>query len=50
LKFLSFILQDSLVTVITKGKEKGMPSYKSKMTPAEITAVAKYIRTFAAKK
>lgn len=39
---------DSLVEVIEKGKAK-MPAYKTKMTPAEIAAVAKYVRTFATK-
>lgn len=40
---------DSVVKVLTKGKGKDMPSFKTKMTPAEMTAVAKHIRTFAAK-
>ena len=40
---------DSVVAVVTNGKTKGMPAYKAKMTPAEIAAVSKYIRTFATK-
>lgn len=40
---------DSVVTAITKGVSKGMPEFKTKMTPVEIAAVAKYTRTFAAK-
>ena len=40
---------DSVVKVIAKGKTKDMPSFKDKMTPAEMTAVAKHIRAFAAK-
>jgi mono/diheme cytochrome c family protein len=40
---------DSVVKVIAKGKAKDMPSFKDKMTPAEMTAVAKHTRTFAAK-
>jgi mono/diheme cytochrome c family protein len=40
--------EDSLVKVIANGKAK-MPAYKTKRTPAEISAVAKYIRTFATK-
>jgi len=38
---------DSLVTVLTKGKSAAMTSFKSKMTPAEMAAVAKYVRAFA---
>lgn len=41
---------DEIVKAITNGKEKGMPSYKTKMTAAQITAVAKYIRTFTGQK
>jgi len=38
---------DSVVTVLTKGKSAAMTSFKSKMTPAEMAAVAKYVRAFA---
>lgn len=37
---------DSVVKDITNGKGK-MPAYKTKLKPAEIAAVAKYVRTFA---
>jgi mono/diheme cytochrome c family protein len=40
--------EDSVVKAITNGKAK-MPAYKSKMTPAQIAAVAKYVRTFGTK-
>jgi len=46
--FLAKRSYDSLVKVIEKGKDK-MPAYKTKMTPAEIAAVSKYVRTFATK-
>lgn len=38
---------DSVVTVLTKGKGVQMKSFKDKMTPAEMAAVAKYMRAFA---
>ena len=38
---------DSVITVLTKGKSAAMTSFKSKMTPAEMAAVAKYVRAFA---
>lgn len=37
---------DSLVTVLTKGTTKDMKSFKSKLSPAEMKAVAGYIRSF----
>ena len=40
---------DYIVKVLTKGKDADMVSFKDKMTPAEMAAVAKYARTFAAK-
>ena len=40
---------DSVVKVLTNGKSKDMPSFKNKTTPAEMTAVAKYVRAFATK-
>jgi mono/diheme cytochrome c family protein len=40
---------DSVVKVLTKGKSKDMPSFNNKMTPAEMAAVAKYVRAFATK-
>jgi len=40
---------DSVVKVLTNGKSKDMPSFKNKTTPAEMAAVAKYVRAFATK-
>ncbi len=41
---------DSVVKILTKGKDQDMVSFKDKMTPAEMAAVSKYIHEFAAKK
>jgi mono/diheme cytochrome c family protein len=38
-----------VVKVLTKGKNKDMTSFKDKMTPAEMAAVAKYVHAFATK-
>ena len=51
--FLAKVDNDSLVKVMTKGvgKAEDMKSFKDKLTPAEMAAVAKYIReTFAKSK
>jgi mono/diheme cytochrome c family protein len=40
---------DSVVKILTKGKGEDMKSFKDKMTPAEMAAVAKYVRELAAK-
>jgi mono/diheme cytochrome c family protein len=37
--------QDSIVTVLKKGKGKDMKSWAEKLTDAEITAVAQYVLT-----
>lgn len=37
---------DSIVTVLTKGKNEDMKSFKDKMSHAEMVAVAAYIRAF----
>ena len=44
--FLAKVNNDSLIKVMTKGvgKAEDMKSFKDKLTPAEMTAVAKYIR------
>lgn len=45
-----FILKrsdDSVVKVLTKGKGEDMKTFKDKMTPAEMAAVAKYVRELA---
>jgi mono/diheme cytochrome c family protein len=37
---------DSIVNVLTKGKNENMKSFKGKLTPEEMKQVADYIRTF----
>lgn len=41
---LSKLSDDSLVTIITKGKGEGMKPFKGKLSADEIAAVAKYVR------
>jgi len=36
--------QDSIVAVLNRGVGKDMKSFKSKLSPAEIAAVAKYVK------
>jgi mono/diheme cytochrome c family protein len=48
-EFLAKISEDSIVTVLTKGKGEDMDSVKDKMSAAEIRAVAKYVRELAAR-
>ena len=48
-KFLETHSEDSIVVVLTKGKGEDMESFKAKMSPAEMRAVAKYVRELAAK-
>jgi mono/diheme cytochrome c family protein len=48
-KFLVGRSDDSIVKVLMKGKGEDMVSFKDKITPAEMTAVAKYVRELAAK-
>jgi len=38
---------DSVVTILTKGKNEDMKSFKDKLSHAQIVAVAAYIRSFA---
>jgi mono/diheme cytochrome c family protein len=38
---------DSVVTILTKGKNQDMTSFKDKLSHAQMVAVAAYIRTFA---
>ncbi len=45
-EFLGKISDDSILTVLKNGKGKDMKSFKEKMTPEEMVAVAKYVRTF----
>lgn len=41
--------EDSIVTVLIKGKGEDMKSFKGKLTPAEMVAVAKYVHELAEK-
>ena len=45
LAFLAARSDDSLVAVLTKGVGKDMKSFKEKLTPEEMRAVAQYLRT-----
>jgi mono/diheme cytochrome c family protein len=48
-KFIATRSDDSVVKILTKGKSEDMVSFKDKMTPAEMAAVAKYVRELASK-
>ena len=48
-KFLASHTVDSIVKVLTHGKGEDMKSLKLKLTPAEMVAVATYVRTLAPK-
>ncbi|HTY07020.1 MAG TPA: c-type cytochrome [Gemmatimonadales bacterium] len=39
--------EDSIVTILTNGKGKDMKSFKGKLSPAEMHAVAQYVRSLA---
>jgi mono/diheme cytochrome c family protein len=41
---------DSIAKVLAKGKSEDMKSFKDKMTPAQLTAVAQYVHDLALKK
>jgi mono/diheme cytochrome c family protein len=43
--FMSKVSDDSMVAVMTNGSGKDMKSWKEKLTPTEMAAVAKYVRT-----
>ncbi len=45
-EFLGKVSDDSIVAVLKHGVGKDMKSFKEKMTPEEMVAVAKYVRTF----
>jgi len=49
-KFAAEHSVDSIVTVLTKGKNEDMKSFKDKLNHDEMTAVAKYVETLAAAK
>jgi mono/diheme cytochrome c family protein len=38
--------QDSIVTVLRNGKGQDMKSFRDKLTPEQMRAVAAYMRTF----
>ena len=40
---------DSIVTVLTKGKNEDMKSFKDKLSPVEMKAVAEYVNELASK-
>ena len=48
-QFLEKHSEDSIVKVLTKGKSEDMESFKDKLSPAEMKAVAKYVRELAAR-
>jgi mono/diheme cytochrome c family protein len=41
--------RDSIVTILTKGKDEDMKSFKSKLTHEQMEAVADYIKLFGSK-
>lgn len=47
--FIAARSDDSVVKVLTKGKNEDMVSFKDKMKPAELMAVAKYVRELGSK-
>jgi mono/diheme cytochrome c family protein len=47
--FVAARSDDSVVKVLTKGKNEDMVSFKDKMKPAEMLAVAKYVRELGSK-
>jgi mono/diheme cytochrome c family protein len=49
-QFLAKVSEDSIVKVLTKGgASEDMKSFKDKLKPADMAAVAKYVRELAAK-
>ena len=47
--FMAKRSEDSVVKVLTKGKSEDMKSFKDKLKPDEMAAVAKYVHELAAK-
>jgi mono/diheme cytochrome c family protein len=45
--FVSKVSEDSLMTVLRKGKGEDMKSFADKMNAAEMAAVVRYVRTLA---
>ena len=48
--FVAAHSQDSIVKILTKGKNEDMKSFKDKLTPAQMADVAKYVRELSSKK
>ena len=48
-EFIAERTDDSVVKILNKGKGEDMKSFKEKLTPAEMAAVAKYVRQLASK-
>lgn len=48
--FLATISDDSMLTILKKGKGKDMKSWKDEFTLPEMTAVVQYVRTLPTKK
>lgn len=48
-KFIAGRSDDSVVKILTKGKNDDMKSFKDKLSPDEMMLVAKYVRELAAK-
>ena len=48
-EFMAKRTDDSVVKVLTKGKNEDMKSFKDKMKPEEMAAVSKYVHELAAK-
>jgi mono/diheme cytochrome c family protein len=47
--FIAKHTEDSIVTILTKGKGEDMKSFKGKLTLPEMAAVAKYVHELATK-
>jgi mono/diheme cytochrome c family protein len=47
--FVASRTDDSVVKILTRGKGEDMKSFKDKMTPEEMMAVAKYVRELGGK-
>ena len=45
--FIAKHTQDSIVTILTKGKGEDMKPFKGKLTPADMAAVAAYVHDLA---
>ena len=48
-KFVASHSVDSIVKILTRGKGEDMKSFKLKLTPPEMVAVANYVRGFGLK-